>query len=50
MTWRFHPEPGSKWYLKGPHWRYCTDLSCPAEHVEYEPFTPITATLKGDPR
>jgi hypothetical protein len=39
---RLHPEPGSKLYAKGPHWRYCTDDACPLQHVEWEPFLPIT--------
>lgn len=47
---RLHPEPGSKWYLKGPHWRYCVDTACPLEHVSWEPFKPIVASLAGDPR
>jgi hypothetical protein len=50
MTWRLHPEPGSKWFLKGPHWRYCADQSCDLEHVEYEPFKAMCASLEGDPR
>lgn len=40
--WRLHPEPGSKNYAKGPHWRYCTDTTCELEHVLYEPCRPIT--------
>lgn len=47
---RLHPEPGSKWYLKGPHWRVCDDGACPLEHVEWTVFRPIVATLKADPR
>lgn len=42
---RLHPEPGSKWYLKGPHWRFCVDESCLLEHVMWDPFRPIVATL-----
>jgi hypothetical protein len=44
-NWRMHPEPGSKWYLKGPHWRVCNDQHCALEHVEYEPFQPIHSTI-----
>lgn len=40
--WRLHPEPGSKVYAKGPHWRFCTDPTCELQHVTYEPFRPIT--------
>jgi hypothetical protein len=42
---RLHPEPGSKWYLKGPHWRFCVDESCLLEHVMWDPFRPIVANL-----
>lgn len=44
-TWRMHPEPGGKWYLKGPHWRVCNDTDCALEHVEYQPFIPIHAAI-----
>lgn len=48
---RLHPEPGSKWRIKGPDWRYCDDPDCELEHVEWRPFHPIVAErLKGDPR
>lgn len=40
--WRLHPEPYSKQYAKGPHWRYCVDEQCPLQHVFWEPFKPIT--------
>lgn len=37
-----HPEPGSKIYAKGPHWRVCEDEVCTLQHVVYEPFRPVT--------
>lgn len=37
-TWRMHPEIGSKWYKKGPHWRICDDEGCQLQHVDYVPF------------
>ena len=39
---RLHPEPGSKLYAKGPHWRVCDDAACSLQHVDYELFRPIT--------
>ena len=42
MSWKLHPEPGSKLYAKGPHWHYCADEQCPLQHVTYQPFRPIT--------
>lgn len=47
---RLHPEPGSKWYRKGPHWRVCDDTACLLEHVDWKPGYPIVASLKCDPR
>lgn len=41
-TWWLHPEPGSKLYAKGPHWRVCEDPACTLQHVLWEPFRPIT--------
>lgn len=46
MSWRLHPEPGSKWYRKGPHWRVCTDQACGFEHVEWVPFRPIVSDIE----
>jgi hypothetical protein len=48
--WRLHPDPKSKWRVKGPDWEYCADPDCSYEHVEYEPFRQMTVDLKGDPR
>lgn len=50
MIWRLHPEPGSKWYRKGPHWRYCTDPACELEHFDYTPFVSTAIDMKCDPR